>query len=81
MHMASSMNVCSPLVDSRVNHKARCIHRLIRAIHPIPFLIDPNDVGDFKQGKVYSVRVDPEGIWSITRTKLRSRSYHQYLAS
>lgn len=88
MNMASSMNVWSPLVDSRVNHKARCIHRLIRAIHLVPFLIDPNHVGDFKQGKAYSVRVDPEGIWfdgicesSITRTKLRSRSYHQYLAS
>jgi hypothetical protein len=75
MHMTSSMNVWSPLVNSRVNHKAGCIYRLICAIHPFPLLINTNHVRDFKQGEVHSVRIDPEGMWldrvcasSTTRT-------------
>lgn len=46
MHVTRSVDIRSPLVNSRVDHEARCIYRPNRAVHAIDFFNNTNHIRD-----------------------------------
>ena len=61
--MAGSVDIRATLVDGRVDDETGCVDQLVGATNAVSVLVNVNHVGNCEEGKVYAVRIDPEGVW------------------